>query len=317
MNGWPRMGEPRVVSLIASATEIVSALGMEHRLVGRSHECDYPPRVLSLPVCSSSRVDAAASSRHIDRQVREIVGEALSVYRVDGRLLDELAPTVIVTQTQCEVCAVSLRDVEEAVCEVVRSEPRIVPLAPMALGDVFDDIEAVAGALGIPDRGRELAGELRARLDALRTRAAGLESRPRIACVEWNDPPMHAGNWVPELVEIAGGQVMAGEPGRHSGCFEFAELLSRDPDVIAVMPCGFDIPRTRAEMPALAGQPGWNDLTAVRGARVFLTDGNQYFNRPGPRVVESAEILAELLHPDEFDFGHRDSGWTAWVGETD
>ncbi len=311
------MAEPRVVSLIASATEIVSALGMEHRLVGRSHECDFPPSILSLPVCSSSKVDAAAPSRDIDRQVREIVGEALSVYRVDGRLLDELAPTVIVTQTQCEVCAVSLRDVEEAVCEVVRSAPRIVPLAPMALGDVFDDIEAVAGALGIPDRGRELAAELRARLDALRAGTAGLASRPRVACVEWIDPSMHAANWVPELVEIAGGRVMAGEPGRHSGYFAFEELLAMDPDVIAVMPCGFDIPRTRAEMPALAGQPGWNDLTAVRQGRVFLTDGNQYFNRPGPRVVESAEILAELLHPDEFDFGHRDSGWTPWLGETD
>ncbi|MDE2972094.1 MAG: cobalamin-binding protein [Acidobacteriota bacterium] len=309
------MGEPRVVSLIASATEIVSALGMGHRLVGRSHECDFPPSILSLPVCSSSKVDAAASSRDIDRQVREIVGEALSVYRVDGRLLDELAPTVIVTQTQCEVCAVSLRDVEEAVCEVVRSEPRIVPLAPMALGDVFDDIEAVAGALGIPDRGRELVAELKARLDPLRARTAGLGSRPRVACVEWIEPPMHAGNWVPELVEIAGGKVMAGEPGRHSGCFEFEELLSMDPDVIAVMPCGFDIARTRAEMPGLAAQPGWKDLSAVREGRVFLTDGNQYFNRPGPRVVESAEILAELLHPDEFDFGHRGSGWTPWIGD--
>ncbi|MDE3260974.1 MAG: cobalamin-binding protein [Acidobacteriota bacterium] len=310
------MGEPRIVSLIASATEIVSALGMEHRLVGRSHECDFPPSILNLPVCSSSKVDAAASSRDIDLQVREIVGEALSVYRVDGRLLDALAPTVIVTQTQCEVCAVSLRDVEAAVCEVVRSEPRIVPLAPMALGDVFDDIEAVAGALGIPDRGRELVAELKTRLDALRARAAGLELRPRVACIEWIDPPMHAGNWVPELVEIAGGAVMAGEPGRHSGYFEFEELLAMDPDVIAVMPCGFDIPRARAEMPALAAQAGWNDLSAVREGRVFLTDGNQYFNRPGPRVVESAEILAELLHPDEFDFGHRGSGWTPWVRET-
>lgn len=311
------MGEPRIVSLIASATEIVSALGMGHRLVGRSHECDFPPSVLSLPVCSSSKVDAAGSSRDIDRQVREIVGEALSVYRVDGRLLDELAPTVIVTQTQCEVCAVSLRDVEAAVCEVVRSEPRIVPLAPMALGDVFDDIEAVAGALGIPDRGRELVAELKARLDVLRATTARLEGRPRVACIEWIDPPMHAGNWVPELVEIAGGQVMAGEAGRHSGYFELGELLSADPDLIAVMPCGFDISRTRAEMPALAAQPGWRDLTAVREGRVFLTDGNQYFNRPGPRVVESAEILAELLHPDHFDFGHRGSGWTPWTPATD
>ena len=311
------MAEPRVVSLIASATEIVTALGMEDALVGRSHECDFPPSILSLPVCSSSKVDAGASSRDIDRQVREIVGEALSVYRVDGSLLDALAPTVIVTQTQCEVCAVSLRDVEEAVCEVVRSQPRIVPLAPMALGDVFDDIEIVAEALGISGRGRELVARLKAGLDAVREATAGGEERPVVACIEWIDPPMHAGNWVPELVEIAGGRVMAGEPGRHSGYFEFEELLSADPDVIAVMPCGFDIPRTRVEMPALAAQPGWNELKAVRNGRVFLTDGNQYFNRPGPRVVESAEILAELLHPDRCDFGRRGSGWTPWTGATD
>lgn len=311
------MAEPRVVSLIASATEIVSALGMEDRLVGRSHECDFPPSILTLPVCSSSKVDAGAPSRDIDRQVREIVGEALSVYRVDGQLLDELAPTVIVTQTQCEVCAVSLRDVEEAVCEVVRSQPQIVPLAPMALGDVFDDIEAVAEALGIPDRGGRLVAQLQARLDAVSAAAAGLTDRPTVACVEWIDPPMHAANWVPELVKIAGGQVMAGEAGRHSGYFEFEEMLSADPDVIAVMPCGFDIPRTRIEMPALAAQPGWNDLRAVRRGRVFLTDGNQYFNRPGPRVVESAEILAELLHPGHFDFGHGGSGWVPWTGAAD
>ena len=311
------MAEHRIVSLIASATEIVTALGFEEQLVGRSHECDFPPSVLSLPVCSSSKVDASASSRAIDRQVREIVGDALSVYRVDGRLLDELAPTVIVTQTQCEVCAVSLRDVEEAVCEVVRSKPQIVPLAPMSLGDVFDDVQAVAEALGVPDRGTGLVEHLKERLEAIRARSRALEQRPRIACVEWIDPPMHAGNWVPELVEIAGGQVMAGEPGRHSGYFGFEELLSGDPDVVAVMPCGFDIPRTRIEMPALASQPGWEELTAVRSGRVFLTDGNQYFNRPGPRVVESAEILAELLHPGKFDFGHRGSGWVPWTDESD
>ena len=308
------MAEPRVVSLIASATEIVTALGMEDRLVGRSHECDFPPSILSLPVCSSSKVDATAPSRDIDRQVREIVGEALSVYRVDGRLLDELAPTVIVTQTQCEVCAVSLRDVEEAVCEVVRSEPRIVPLAPMPLGDVFEDIEAVAAALGVPDRGSRLAQDLRRRLEAIQTRTRELEERPTVACVEWIDPPMHAANCVPQLVEIAGGVVIAGEAGRHSEAFEFEELKAADPDVIAVMPCGFDIPRTRVEMPVLAAHPGWDDLRAVREGRVFLTDGNQYFNRPDPRVVESAEILAELLHPEIFDFGHRGSGLDA-VGE--
>ncbi len=308
------MTEPRVISLIASATEIVCALGFEDGMVGRSHECDFPPAVERLPVCSSSKVDVDGSSRAIDDQVRSIVAEALSVYRVDGRLLDELSPTVIVTQTQCEVCAVSLKDVEEAVCELVSSEPRIVSLAPMDLGDVFTDIGTVAEAVGRPERAERLTAGLTARLDAIRERSGRLGERPKIACIEWIDPLMHAENWVPELVEIAGGSVMLGEAGRHSGYFEFERMMEADPDVIAVMPCGFDIPRTAAEMPPLAARSGWSDLSAVKSGRVFLTDGNQYFNRPGPRVVESAEILAELLHPEVFDFGHRGSGWTEWVG---
>ncbi len=308
------MTEPRVISLIASATEIVCALGFEDCMVGRSHECDFPPAVEKLPVCSSSKVDVDGSSRAIDDQVRSIVADALSVYRVDGRLLDELAPTVIVTQTQCEVCAVSLKDVEEAVCELVSSEPRIVSLAPMDLGDVFTDIGTVAETLGRPERAERLTAGLTSRLDAIRERSGQLTERPKVACIEWIDPLMHAENWVPELVEIAGGSVMLGEAGRHSGYFEFEKMMEVDPDVIAVMPCGFDIPRTAAEMPPLAVRPGWSDLSAVKNGRVFLTDGNQYFNRPGPRVVESAEILAELLHPEVFDFGHRGSGWTEWVG---
>ncbi len=308
------MPEPRIVSLIASATEIVCALGFEESMVGRSHECDYPPSVEKLPVCSSSKVDVDGSSRAIDDQVRAIVADALSVYRVDARLLDEVAPTVIVTQTQCEVCAVSLKDVEQAVCELVASEPKIVSLEPMDLGDVFRDIRTVAAALGRPERAVRLNAGLTARLDAIRERTRQLADRALVACIEWIDPLMHAENWVPELVEIAGGRVMLGEAGRHSGYFEFERMVEADPDVIAVMPCGFDIPRTAAEMPPLAAQPGWSELSAVRNGRVFLTDGNQYFNRPGPRVVESAEILAELLHPEVFDFGHRGTGWTEWVG---
>ncbi len=308
------MPEPRITSLIASATEIVCALGFEESMVGRSHECDYPPSVEKLPACSSSKVDVDGSSRAIDDQVRAIVADALSVYRVDAALLDEVAPTVIITQTQCEVCAVSLKDVEQAVCELVASEPKIVSLEPMDLGDVFTDIRAVAAALGRPERAERLNAGLTARLDAIRERSGALGERPVVACIEWIDPLMHAENWVPELVEIAAGRVMLGEAGRHSGYFEFDRMVEADPDVIAVMPCGFDIPRTAAEMSPLVAQPGWSELSAVRSGRVFLTDGNQYFNRPGPRVVESAEILAELLHPEAFDFGHRGSGWTEWVG---
>ena len=308
------MPEHRIVSLIASATEIVAALGFEDRLVGRSHECDFPASVGRVPVCSSSKVNVDASSRAIDTQVRSIVAEALSVYSVDAQLLDRLAPTVIVTQTQCEVCAVSLADVERAVCELVRSEPEIVSLEPMGLGDIWRDIAAVATALDAPDRGACLVDQLKGRLDKIRAKSAQLSARPAIACIEWIDPLMYAGNWLPELVDIAGGAIMMGEAGRHSGYFEIEELAERDPDVVAIMPCGFDIARSVDEMSTLALRPEWGRLFAVRDGRVFVTDGNQYFNRPGPRVVESAEILAELLHPDAFDFGHRGSGWIRWDG---
>ena len=303
------MSEHRIVSLIASATEIVSALGFEGQLVGRSHECDFPSAVGQLPACSTSKIDVDASSLEIDGQVKSIVTNGLSVYRVDPELLNQLKPTVIVTQTQCEVCAVSLKDVEQAVCELVDSQPKIVSLEPMSLSDIWKDIQTVAAALGDPNRGERLVAKLVARLDAIRTSTASLQTRPSIACIEWIDPLMNAGNWMPELVEIAGGTNLFGEAGRHSGYFEPAQLAAADPDVIAIMPCGFDIARSRSEMPALTSRPQWPQLSAVRHGNVFITDGNQYFNRPGPRVVESAEILAELLHPDTFDFGHRGTDW--------
>ena len=304
----------RIVSLIASATEIVCALGFERELVGRSHECDYPAFVSRLPTCSSSKVKVGAVSRAIDDQVRTIVSEGLSVYRVNPDLLNRLAPTVIVTQTQCEVCAVSLRDVEEAVCELVTSQPAIVSLEPMSLCDVWEDIRKVASALGDPGRGDDLVTRLKDRLQGIRARTEPVRTRPSIACIEWIDPLMSAANWMPELVECAGGRNLFGEPGKHSGYFDFDRLAAADPDVIAILPCGFDIERTCREMPPLATHPGWPELAAVRNGRVFVTDGNQYFNRPGPRVVESAEILAEILHPERFDFGHRGSGWIYWEG---
>lgn len=302
----------RVVSLIASATEIVCALGFEDELVGRSHECDYPPGIERLPACCSSKVKVEASSREIDDQVRSLVGDGLSVYRVDPDLLNHLAPTVIVTQTQCEVCAASLEDVERAVCELVTSSPVLVSLEPMALGDVWKDIRSVASALGDPARGDALVARLRSRLDDLHARTRTIRPRPTVGCIEWTDPLMMAGNWVPELVEIAGGIDPLGKAGKHSGYIDIEQLVEADPDVIAIMPCGFDIERGAREMAALVAHPEWRQLSAVRSGRVVVTDGNQYFNRPGPRVVESAEILAEFLHPGRFDFGHFGRGWTWW-----
>lgn len=302
----------RIVSLISSATEIVCALGFENALVGRSHECDYPPSVVRLPACSTSKVRLDDAGRAIDDQVRSIVADGLSVYRVDPDLLNQLAPTVIITQTQCDVCAVSLRDVEQAVCELVSSKPAIVTLEPMGLGDIWKDIRAVAAALDAPARGEELVARCESRLAAVRAQAGQADSRPSIACVEWIDPLMMAANWVPELVDCAGGANRFGAAGKHSGYLNMEQLFAADPDVIAVMPCGFDIDRAWREMQPLVNHPQWPQLAAVRNGRVAMTDGNQYFNRPGPRVVESAEILAECLHPDRCDFGHRGRGWRAW-----
>lgn len=303
------MPQHRIITLIASATEIVSALGFRDQIVGRSHECDYPPDVVELPACSESKVNVDGSSRAIDDEVRGIVKEGLSVYRVDPRRLDELQPTVIITQTQCEVCAVSLKDVEEAVCELVSSKPKIVSLEPMGLDDVFEDIRIVGEALRAKPQAAALVERLKKRLEDLRSRTLKIGSRPTLACIEWIDPLMNAGNWVPELVDIAGGENLFGYSGEHSTDMTWEALLEADPNVIAVMPCGFDIERTRREMPPLIQRPEWPRLSAVQNGRVYLTDGNQYFNRPGPRVVESAEILAELLHPGKFDFGHQGSGW--------
>ena len=300
---------PRVVSLIASATEIVCALGFERSLVGRSHECDYPRTVKTLPVCTAAKLRIDVPSREIDRQVREILMQALAVYDVDVGILKRLQPNLIITQTQCEVCAVSLRDVENALCGWLDSRPRIVSLEPNALGDVWADIERVARALGAPERGCRLVADLQARMNSVSERARPIGPRPTVGCIEWIDPLMAAGNWMPELVELAGGVNLFGESGKHSPYMTWEDLVARDPDVIVVCPCGFDLKRTRHEMTALTLRPGWHRLNAVRKGRVYLTDGNQYFNRPGPRLAESLEILAEIFHPQIFNFGHNPEAW--------
>jgi iron complex transport system substrate-binding protein len=300
---------PRVVSLIASATEIVCALGCEDRLVGRSHECDYPPTVRHLPVCTEPLIDPSRPSGEIDRQVKAVLRQALSVYRVHTDVLRALQPDVIITQAQCEVCAVSLQDVELALATWLASRPHLVSLEPNALADVWRDIDAVAEALGVPKRGAALVAHLQERIAAVAERARDLPTRPTVACIEWIDPLMAAGNWVPELVALAGGTNRFGTAGRHSPWMTWPQLVASDPDVVVVMPCGFDIARSRHELSALTQRPEWPTLRAVRAGSVYLTDGNQYFNRPGPRLVESLEILAELLHPATFHFGHEGTGW--------
>src|SRR5829696_2571950 len=300
---------PRVVSLIASATEIVCALGCEDQLVGRSHECDYPPSIRHLPVCTEPLIDPSRPSAEIDRQIKTVLRQALSVYRVYDETLQALHPDVILTQAQCEVCAVSLQDVERSLAIWLASRPRVVSLEPNALADVWQDIGQVAEALSVPEQGAALVARLQERMAAIAEQVRTIPDRPAVACIEWIDPLMAAGNWVPELVELAGGINLFGEAGKHSPWMTWPELVARDPEVIIVMPCGFDIARSRVDMPALSHHPEWSTLRAVQTGRVYLTDGNQYFNRPGPRLVESLEILAELLHPTAFCFGHEGRGW--------
>jgi iron complex transport system substrate-binding protein len=323
--------DPRIVSLIASATEIVAALGFSRNLVGRSHECDFPAEVLALPACSEPKIDVHGTSREIDERVKSLAGAAVSVYRVFPDVLKQLRPTHIITQTQCEVCAVSLKDVEVAMAELIGVEqpPQIVALAPMALADVWEDIRAVARSLCVPERGEALVERSQKELDEIRARAeasgppeagqpagdsAKTGSRPSIACLEWIDPLMSCGNWVPELVEIAGGRNLLGEAGKHSPWLDWETLAACDADVIAIMPCGFDIARTRLELPPLVDDPRWPRLRAVREGRVYLTDGNQFFNRPGPRLIESTRILAEILQPHDFGNSMEGTGWVRFDG---
>lgn len=300
----------RIVSLLPSATEIVCALGFQAELVGRSHECDYPPGLEPLPILTSPKFDADGSSAEVDERVRKILAEALSVYRVDVELLRRLNPTVIVTQSQCEVCAVNIRDVEQAAAEWINGPPpRIISLAPYSLADVLSDIDRVGVELGEPERANRFVNGLRRRMSDIEQRAGAADRRPTVGCIEWLEPLMAAANWMPDLVRMAGGQDVLGLPGQHSPKIEFDRLLEVDPEVILLMPCGFNMDRTALELNLLTARPGWNQLTAVRDQQVYLTDGNQYFNRPGPRIADSLEILAEILHPEMFCFEHQGSGW--------
>jgi iron complex transport system substrate-binding protein len=299
----------RILSLLASATETVCALGFEKHLVGRSHECDYPESVKRLPVCTQPKFPTDGTSYQIDQRVKAILQEGLSIYRIDAEKLRELRPDVIVTQDHCQVCAVSLSDVEQALANYVDGRPAIVSLHPNNLGDVWRDMHRIAEALGVPERGKELVLELTRRMAPIAKTAQTLEPRPRVACIEWLDPLMAAGNWMPELVEIAGGVNLFGSAGKHSPYLSWNDLCAADPDVILLLPCGWDIERTRQDLPVLTKRPEWAKLKAVAAGRAYLLDGNQYFNRPGPRLVESLEILAELLHPEHFHFGHQGKGW--------
>lgn len=299
----------RIISLLPAATEIVCALGLEDNLVGRSHECDFPASVKRLPVCSEANIPDGLSSIGIDKKVKELLSDALSIYTVNREKIKELAPDMVITQAQCEVCAVSLEDVENALKGYLDKQSRIISLQPNSLDDIFNDILNIASASGVAGRGEKLVEDLQERVDIIRHKLKFIDNKPTVACIEWLEPLMVSGNWVPELVSIAGGSAILAEAGKHSPFVQWANIQQQDPDIILVMPCGFSIERTMKEMHLLLGEPGFADLKAVKNNRLYIADGNQYFNRPGPRIVDSIEILAEIINPKQFIFGYEGDGW--------
>jgi iron complex transport system substrate-binding protein len=310
-NGQPK----RVVSLIASATEIICALGARDLLVGRSHECDFPPDVTRSPSLTQPKFPVAGTSYDIDARVKAILQEGLSVYRVDAKKLKALRPDVIVTQDHCEVCAVSLKDVEAALHAWSGRRVEIVSLKPDSLGDIWEDIAKVARALGRERQGECLVKQLQARMSSIARQSGTARTRPRSALIEWIDPLMAGGNWMPELVEMAGAENLFGAKGQRSPWLDWDQIVIADPDVVLVHPCGFDMPRTLEEMPLLERRPGWPELKAVQHGRIFVADGNQYFNRPGPRIVESLKILAEIFHPELFPSRYEGKGWMRYSAD--
>ncbi len=301
----------RVVSLLASATELVCALGAGDSLVGRSHECDDPAWVKRLPAVSRPTFDVTGSSGDIDRRVRERLRAGLPLYEIDEPLLVDLAPDVLLTQTHCEVCAVTPGDVARGGASALRRR-EVVTLHVGTLEGVLAGFVDTARLLGLENESEALVRACNARLDDVRARTpAG--PRPTVACLEWIDPVFAMGNWGPELVEAAGGQAVLAAPGAHSTTTPWDDVLRADPDVIVVAPCGFPIERTIAEMPVLEGRPDWRSLRAVKAGRVYIADGNRFFNRSGPSLFESAELLAEMLHPGSLAPLHEHHAWRRWA----
>lgn len=288
----------RIVSLLPSATEIVCALGLEDQLVGVTHECDFPPSVRDLPRVTRTFIPHDATSREIDALVREQLKTQQALYTLDLPVLTALAPDLLVTQALCDVCAVAEAEVNAAAC-ALPGRPRVLNLEPMSLADVFETLRLVGEAAGCPERAERVVAELEARVETVAARTAALlhSERPRVAFLEWLDPLFNGGHWSPTLVELAGGLDVLGQPGERSRTLSWAELAAAEPEVLFIACCGFTAERTLEEIDVLTTHPAWPDLPAVRSGRVYISDGNAYFSRPGPRLVEGLEVLAYALHP--------------------
>ncbi|MBK8266880.1 MAG: cobalamin-binding protein [Planctomycetes bacterium] len=293
----------RIASLLAGSTEILCGLGLRDRIVAISHECDFPPEITDRPRVTFSRIASDANSHAIDDQVKRMSASGESLYGIDAETLIALHPDLIVTQSQCDVCAVRHADVVSLVqSSSALANAGIVAMNPSRLDDLFDDIGRIAGTAGLPDKGSAYIAALRSRLDDV-VRKFETRPRPRVACIEWIEPLMIAANWMPDLIERAGGRCDLTKAGEHSRYSDWPDLTRSDPDVLIVSPCGFDLQLTLDEAKVLFRRVEWSTLSAVRSKRVFAVDGNAYFNRSGPRLVDSVELLSSLLHDDAIPTG--------------
>jgi iron complex transport system substrate-binding protein len=294
----------RICSLLPSATEVIALLGLSDELVGISHECDYPPSVRSVPIMIEPMIPPhGLASAEIDRQVRQLVESGQRLYRLKDHLLRQAQPDLILSQDLCQVCAVTPDQLHDALCSL-RHQPTVLTVSPRTVHDVIDDVVRIGDAAGRSAEGHRLATQLRDRLDAIRTRVQGLSQRPRVACIEWLSPLYVAGHWVPEMVQLAGGQDVLAQPGSPSRVVTWDEVLAAAPDVLIVMPCGFSVERTRTELFQLMQQPGQWRLSSDLVPHTFLVDASSYFSRPGPRLIDGIELLAAILHPSDHDHIH-------------
>jgi iron complex transport system substrate-binding protein len=292
----------RIVTLLPSATEMVCALGLRDQLVGVTHECDFPESVLTLSKVTRTFIPRDASSTQIDAMVRERARSRAPLYQLDAPKLSELRPDLIVTQGLCDVCAVDETEVQQAAC-AMHWGPQVINLEPMSLRDVFEAMRTVAWAAGVRDKGSVAIRELSQRAERIADRSARISARPTVVFLEWLDPLFCGGHWNPQLVELAGGKELIGRAGMRSRRIEWDEVQHADPDVIYIACCGFSADRAIADLPSLKRKPGWAELKAVKNDRVFVADGSAYFNRPGPRLVDSLEILAASIHPGDWHRG--------------
>jgi iron complex transport system substrate-binding protein len=288
--------EKRIVSLLPSTTEIIAALGLKNQIVGRSHECDFPSSVQSLPACTQPKFNPNGQNYQINERVKALLQEGLSVYRVDAERLAKLNPDFIITQDHCKVCAASVDEVKKATQKHLQSTVEIISVSPTNVSQVYDSITQIAEALDVVEAGVDLIKSMRDDLSSLKQQTKSLSNKT-LLCIEWLDPLMSAGNWVPELAKIAGAKTLATEAGVHSPWINWENIVALNPQVICIMPCGYSIEDSIAEMHTLTAKEEWNDLKAVQNRQVFIMDGHHYFNRPGPRLTQSARILAEVLHP--------------------